>query len=76
MIVARSPPTLVGAPALALANRQAAFSGSTTTKTGRAGPCVSQSQDSTAAARPPTPPCTKTWLGRAPAASASPTITA
>jgi hypothetical protein len=76
MMVSRSPPTLAGLPARALSKRQAAFSGSTTTNTGRRAPCPSQSHASTAAAAPPMPPCTKTWVGRAPWASASATMTA
>ena len=60
--VSSSPGTAVGLPSSALANRQAARSGSTTMSSGR-GRKRSRNCTETAAATPPTPPWIKTCVG-------------
>ena len=80
MIVCRSPPATRGSPAHPLRYSPSAESGSTTTAIGRSRPSRSHRWPITAAARPPTPPWTKTWVGpgapdSASASSASSTMT-
>ena len=75
MIVRRSPPTLVGAPALALANRQAAFR--LDDDEDRPRPALASPRARTAPRRPGRRrrPARRHGSGARPAASASPTIT-
>jgi hypothetical protein len=63
--VSSAPSTETGSPASALASRQAAFSGSTTTRRGGCAAKLARICTETAAATPPTPPWTKTWVGGA-----------
>ena len=63
--VSSAPSIATGAPARALASRQAARSGSTTTSNG-AGEYRARNCTETAAAAPPTPAWMKTWVGGLP----------
>jgi hypothetical protein len=75
MSVSSGPSNVVSCPASALAIKQAARSGSATTSRGASLPWRARICTETAAARPPTPPGTKTCVGGFSSASAASSAT-